>query len=75
MLMRGSVGVKPVNAITDVQPTDFSDIRQKSKVSINGTKADIRILLTNMHINSVGSGVVLSAHKECFDTFSLTTIL
>ena len=74
MMMRGGVSIKMIDTVTDIKSVDFSDIRQKGQIPINGTQADIGILLTNMHINCVSSGMILSTYQKGLNAFSLTTI-
>lgn len=62
MMMRGDVGIKMIDTVADIKSGDFSNIRKKGQIPINGPQADIGILLTNMHINSVSSGMILSTY-------------
>ena len=58
MIVRNNISVKSISAVRCWDLDRFADICQQIQIPVNSTKTDIRKILFNMQINSVGSGML-----------------
>ena len=75
VIMRGSIEVVVVTSVSGSQSGNFPDIRQEVQIAVNRSKADIRKLFSNIHINGISSRMIFACAQEFFDRFSLTTVI
>ena len=71
MMMPGGVAVETVRSSVCGDLHDLAQIREKSQVPVNGSQADVRKFLPDIHIDGIGCGMVRPGGQESLDTFSL----
>ena len=64
-----------IDTVSHANSADFTCVRQKSKIAVHGTQADVGILLPHVHIDSLRRGMVFTGHKKIFNNFPLSAIL
>lgn len=74
MVVWESLCVKMIHTIPHIQFSDFTEIRQKLKVPVYRTEADIRKGFPDIHIDHICRGVILPVHKTVFDHFPLPAV-
>ena len=71
MMMPGGVAVETVSSSVSGDFHDLAQIGEKSQVPVNGSQADVRKFLPDIHIDGIGGGMVRPGGEESLDTFSL----
>ena len=71
MMMPGGIAVETVSSSVSGDFHDLAQIGEKCQVPVNGSQADVRKFLPDIHIDGIGGGMVRSGGEESLDTFSL----
>jgi len=71
VMMPGGVAVETVSPSVCGDLHNLAQIREKSQVPVNGSQADVRKFLPDIHIDGIGGRMVRPGGQKGLDTFSL----
>ena len=74
VIMLRSIRVIMIHAVTETKTLYLAQICQQGKITVYGTKADIRMLVSDIHIHGIGSWMVFTGYQKIFDNLSLSAV-
>ena len=75
VIVRTGVSIKVIQAVTYPYLLQFTKLCEQLKITVHGSERYIGIFVPDMHVYGIGRRVILAAHHEFFDRFSLSGIL